>query len=118
MEFKKGNVIGLYMGKCVETMLNENNSKWQLKNLVVDGKIFYMGMYFINDPLYNYHVKNNKLDEVAAKAHNRTISQKKRRNDYIFNVEFRFNYIVEATYCINKGQEITTYYNYENNNIS
>ena len=57
-EFKKGDVLGLYMGQYVDSILNENNNEYQLKNLAADGKNIYMGMHFINNQLYNFYSKN------------------------------------------------------------
>ena len=78
-EFKKGDALGLYVGKYIETMLNENKNIWQLKNLTADNKTSYMGRNFINDPFYNIYSKNKELGEMATRELRHSIDREKKQ---------------------------------------
>ena len=90
-EFKKGDVLGLCIGNFVDTKqgnMVESNCKWQLNNLATDGNTSYIGLHFINDLLYNFHVKKKETLDMTDKEPNFMINKRKAKNGYRCNVLF------------------------------
>ena len=106
-EFKEGAYLGLYMGELVDSDTNANE-EYQCERLRPDRDNPYMGMHFINDPIYPFYKRKYKCDDL------KTTFLKKKKKEYRMkvNVNIMNDYLVKATKRIVLGQEIKTFYDW------
>lgn len=108
-EFKKDEILGLYMGTLVDDNAEKENGNYRFHNLIPRKNTSYMGMHYINDPLYPLYCEHaeNCFVDINSRVH-----EAKKKNVNKVNVKIMTDYLVRATKRINVGNEITTYYDW------
>ena len=108
-EFKKDEILGLYMGTLVDDNAEKENGNYRFHNLNPRKNTSYMGMHYINDPLYPLYCEHAEKGFVDINA---KVQEAKKKKLNKVNVKIMTDYLVRATKRINVGNEITTYYNW------